>query len=47
MGARLPRLPRAPQPLLTDIRTKKALDDDLTGRLKAAIEAFKPMFIAG
>jgi F-type H+/Na+-transporting ATPase subunit alpha len=30
--------------VLTDIRTKKALDDDLTNRLKAAITAFKPMF---
>jgi hypothetical protein len=29
---------------LNDIRTKKALDDDLTNRLKAAITAFKPMF---
>src|SRR5574338_444186 len=32
--------------ILTDIRTKKALDDDLTGRLKAAITAFKPLFVA-
>ena len=32
--------------MLKDIRTKKALDDDLTGRLKAAIEAFKPLFAA-
>jgi F-type H+-transporting ATPase subunit alpha len=32
--------------VLTDIRTKKALDDDLTNRLKAAITAFKPMFKA-
>jgi F-type H+-transporting ATPase subunit alpha len=31
--------------VLNDIRTKKALDDDLTKRLKAAIEAFKPMFV--
>jgi F-type H+-transporting ATPase subunit alpha len=30
--------------VLTDIRTKKALDDDLTNRLKAAITSFKPMF---
>ena len=30
----------------TDIRTKKALDDDITGRLKAAIAAFKPLFKA-
>jgi F-type H+-transporting ATPase subunit alpha len=26
------------------LRSKKALDDDLTARLKAAIEAFKPLF---
>jgi F-type H+-transporting ATPase subunit alpha len=32
--------------VLKDIRTKKALDDDLTGRLKNAITAFKPMFQA-
>ncbi|HEX6614669.1 MAG TPA: F0F1 ATP synthase subunit alpha, partial [Gemmatimonadales bacterium] len=32
--------------ILNDIRTKKALDDDLTGRLKAAITAFKPLFVA-
>ncbi len=32
--------------VLTDIRTKKALDDDLTSRLKAAITAFKPLFKA-
>jgi F-type H+-transporting ATPase subunit alpha len=32
--------------VLTDIRTKKALDDDITGRLKAAITAFKPLFKA-
>ncbi|HEU5041065.1 MAG TPA: F0F1 ATP synthase subunit alpha, partial [Gemmatimonadales bacterium] len=32
--------------VLTDIRTKKALDDDLTKRLKAAIAAFKPLFVA-
>jgi F-type H+-transporting ATPase subunit alpha len=32
--------------LLSDIKTKKALDDALTGRLKAAIESFKPKFIA-
>ncbi len=32
--------------VLKDIKTKKALDDDLTGRLKAAIAAFKPMFQA-
>jgi len=33
--------------LLADIKTKKALDDALTARLKQAIEAFKPKFIAG
>jgi F-type H+-transporting ATPase subunit alpha len=32
--------------VLSDIRTKKALDDDLTNRLKAAIAAFKPLFVA-
>jgi len=32
--------------VLTDIRTKKTLDDDLSGRLKAAIASFKPMFVA-
>ena len=32
--------------LLDGIRTKKALDDDLTKKLKAAIELFKPMFKA-
>ncbi|HKP49169.1 MAG TPA: F0F1 ATP synthase subunit alpha, partial [Gemmatimonadales bacterium] len=30
--------------VLSDIRTKKALDDDLTNRLKTAITSFKPMF---
>jgi F-type H+-transporting ATPase subunit alpha len=32
--------------ILEGLRTKKALDDDLTARLKAAIAAFKPMFKA-
>ena len=32
--------------LLDGIRTKKALDDELTKKLKAAIELFKPMFKA-
>jgi F-type H+/Na+-transporting ATPase subunit alpha len=32
--------------ILTDIKTRKVLDDDLTGRLKAAISAFKPLFSA-
>ena len=32
--------------VLDGIRTKKALDDDLTKKLKAAIELFKPMFKA-
>jgi F-type H+-transporting ATPase subunit alpha len=32
--------------VLADIRTKKALDDDLTGRLKKAIDAFKSVFVA-
>jgi F-type H+-transporting ATPase subunit alpha len=31
--------------ILTDIRTKKTLDDDLTNRLKAAISGFAPMFV--
>ena len=33
--------------VLEQLRTKRALDDELTGRMKAAIEAFKPTFIAG
>jgi F-type H+-transporting ATPase subunit alpha len=32
--------------VLKDIKTKKALDDDITKRLKAAITAFKPLFQA-
>jgi F-type H+-transporting ATPase subunit alpha len=32
--------------LLPGIKSKKALDDDLTGKLKAAITAFKPLFVA-
>ncbi len=32
--------------MLDGIRTKKALDDDLTAKLKAAIAAFKPLFKA-
>ncbi|MGA1861715.1 F0F1 ATP synthase subunit alpha [Deferribacter thermophilus] len=32
--------------ILEDIRTKKALDDDLTNRMKAAIEEFKKQFNA-
>ena len=32
--------------ILSDIRTKKTLDDDLTNRLKAAITAFAPMFVS-
>jgi F-type H+-transporting ATPase subunit alpha len=32
--------------LLTDIRTKKKLDDDLRGRLKACVEEFKAQFKA-
>jgi F-type H+-transporting ATPase subunit alpha len=32
--------------ILSGIRTKKALDEDLTGRLKAAIAQFKPLFVA-
>jgi F-type H+-transporting ATPase subunit alpha len=33
--------------VLDGIRTKKTLDDDLTGKLKAAITSFKSMFVAG
>src|SRR5829696_4215302 len=32
--------------VLSDLRTKKALDDDLTARLKAALGAFKSLFVA-
>jgi len=32
--------------ILDGIRTKKALDDDITAKLKAAIAAFKPLFTA-
>jgi F-type H+-transporting ATPase subunit alpha len=32
--------------VLNDIRSKKALDDDITGRLKKAIDAFKSVFVA-
>jgi F-type H+-transporting ATPase subunit alpha len=32
--------------ILTGIKTKKALDDDLTAKLKAAIAQFKPLFVA-
>ena len=30
--------------LLEGIRTKKALDDALTGQLKSAVATFKPLF---
>ena len=33
--------------VLDEIRTKKAMNDDLNARLKGAIEKFKPTFIAG
>jgi F-type H+-transporting ATPase subunit alpha len=33
--------------VLDEIRTKKAMGDDLNARLKGAIEKFKPTFIAG
>jgi F-type H+-transporting ATPase subunit alpha len=33
--------------VLDEIRTKKAMSDDLNARLKGAIEKFKPTFIAG
>jgi F-type H+-transporting ATPase subunit alpha len=39
-------LASAPGAVLEGIRTRKALDDALTGSLKAAIEAFKPLFRA-
>jgi hypothetical protein len=29
---------------MAGLRTRKTLDDDLTGKLRAAIEAFKPLF---
>lgn len=32
--------------LLTDIRTKKAIDAELEGRIKAALEDFKGQFAA-
>ena len=32
--------------VLSGIKTKKALDDDLTAKLKAAIAQFKPLFVA-
>ena len=37
-------LSSAPGAVLEGIRTRKALDDTLTASLKAAIEAFKPLF---
>jgi F-type H+-transporting ATPase subunit alpha len=40
-------LDSAQQQLLTDIGEKKALDDDLRARLKAAIEDYKKDFLAG
>ena len=48
VGARVPRLSRGQDAgsILDGIRTKKALDDDLTAKLKAAIAAFKPLFTA-
>jgi hypothetical protein len=33
--------------VLKDIRTKKALDDGITRRLVAALEAFQKLFVAG
>jgi F-type H+-transporting ATPase subunit alpha len=41
----LEHLEAAHPQILTDIRTKKALDDDLTSRLKSAITGFRPMFV--
>ena len=41
-----PFLDSAHPDILSDIMTKKALDDDLRGRLKAAIEEYKKDFLA-
>ncbi len=40
-------LDSAQQQLLADIAEKKALDDDLRGRLKAAVEDYKKDFLSG
>jgi F-type H+-transporting ATPase subunit alpha len=37
-------LVNAPGDVLNAIKTKKVLDDDVTAKLKAAIQAYKPMF---
>ena len=42
-----PYLESAQASILTDIATKKALDDDLKARLTAAIKDFKGSFLAG
>jgi len=41
-----PYLESAQASILTDIATKKALDDDLKARLTAAIEEYKGNFLA-
>jgi F-type H+-transporting ATPase subunit alpha len=42
-----PYLESAQASILTDIATKKALDDDLKARLTAAIKDYKSNFLAG
>jgi F-type H+-transporting ATPase subunit alpha len=42
-----PYLESAQPAILTDIATKKALDDDLKARLTAAVKDFKQSFLAG
>ena len=42
-----PYLESAQPTILTDIATKKALDDDIKNRLNAAIKDFKGIFLAG
>ena len=48
VGAGLPRATSRPSSRRSSptSATKKALDDDITNRLKAAIAAFKPLFVA-
>jgi F-type H+/Na+-transporting ATPase subunit alpha len=41
-----PYLASSQEKLMTDIETKKALDDDIKGRLKPAIEEYKKDFLA-
>jgi F-type H+-transporting ATPase subunit alpha len=42
-----PYLESSAPTILTDIATKKALDDDIKGRLTAAIKEYKQGFLAG